>query len=90
MKQYSIKLQQMKKKSVYNHTKIISEGMNSPLWFHSLKNMHIMSSGSPEQARHCVPGSVVQRGVVLVGFTIGRVGIQSVSELLVALVQLAG
>lgn len=52
--------------------------------------MHIMSSASPEQARHGVPGSVVQRSVVLIGFTVGRVGIQSVSELLVTLVQLAG
>lgn len=52
--------------------------------------MHVMPSASPEQARHGVPGGVVQRSVVLVGFTIGGVGIQRISELLVALVQLAG
>lgn len=34
--------------------------------------------------------SVVQWGVVLVGLSVGGVGIQSLPELLVALVQLAG
>lgn len=76
--------------SIYSHSKNISELIDSPLSFHSHKNMHIASSASPEQARHGVPGRVVQRSVVLVGFTVGRVGIQSISELLVALVQLAG
>lgn len=57
---------------------------------HIHKNVHITSSASPEQARHGVPGSVVQRSVVLVGLAVGRVGIQSLSELLVALVQMAG
>lgn len=62
----------------------------SLLLFHSHKNMHVTSSASPEQARHGVPCNVVQRSVVLVGFPVGRVGIQSISELLVALIQLAG
>lgn len=54
------------------------------------KTCPLRLQSSPEQARHGVPGGVVQRSVVLVGFAVGRVGIQSLSELLVALVQLAG
>lgn len=53
------------------------------------RDVHVTSS-SPEQARHGVPGGVVQRRVVLVGFPIGGVGVQRLPELLVALVQLAG
>lgn len=69
----------------------ISEVIDPPVrCIHTKKNMHITSSASPEQARHGVPGSVVQRSVVLVGFAVGGVGIQSISELLVALIQLAG
>lgn len=37
-----------------------------------------------------MPGSIVQWSVVLVGFSVGRVGVQSLSELLVALIQMAG
>lgn len=37
-----------------------------------------------------MPGSIVQWSVVLVGFSVSRVGVQSLSELLVALVQMAG
>lgn len=56
--------------SIYSHSRNISE-VTVTLLFHSHKNMHIMSSASPEQARHGVPCNIVQRSVVLVGFTIG-------------------
>lgn len=78
-----------KQQRIYSHS-TFQRLEKQPFPSHSRGNVHVASSGSPEQARHGVPGSVVQRSVVLVGFTVGRVGIQSVSELLVALVQLAG
>lgn len=37
-----------------------------------------------------MPGSIVQWSVVLVGLSVCRVGVQSLPELLVALIQLAG
>lgn len=51
---------------------------------------YIWASCLPQEASHSVSCSVVQWSVVLVGFSISGVGIQSVPELLVALVQLAG
>lgn len=45
---------------------------------------------SPEEACHGVTGSIMQWSVVLVRLSICRVGIQSLPELLVALIQLAG
>lgn len=44
----------------------------------------------PEEAGHGVAGSIVQWSVVLVGLSVCGVGIQSLPELLVALIQLAG